>query len=100
MIITTSKETNRVASVQTSSPELEAQFIVNNPTMNSVIVDNGFIFTEDPSLYELVNGQLQLIADWKTVKAEMISAEQRSEIENLETRLAELKELNKNRGAT
>jgi hypothetical protein len=68
--------------------------------MNSVIVDNGFIFTEDPSLYELVNGQLQLIADWKTVKAEMISAEQRSEIENLETRLAELKELNKNRGAT
>jgi len=94
MIIITSKETNRVEGWQTSSPELEAQFADNNPTMNTLTVDDGFTFTEDMSLYELVNGQVQLIADWETAKATMEAEaeaeQQQTEVDMLKARLAEL----------
>jgi len=90
MIIITSKETNRVVGTQSSSPELEARFADNNPTMNTLSVDDGFTFTEDMMLYEVVNGQVQLIADWETAKATMEAEQQQSEVEQLQARLAEL----------
>jgi len=90
MIIVTSKETNRVVGFQTSSPEVEAQFAGNNPTLSTLSVDDGFTFAEDPFLYEVVNGQVQLIADWETTKATMEAEQQQSEVEQLQARLAEL----------
>jgi len=90
MIIITNKETNRVEGTQTASPEIEAQFADNNPTMNTLTVDNGFTFTEAMSLYEVVNGQVQLIADWETANAAMEAERQQSEVERLQARLAEL----------
>jgi len=90
MIIITNKETNRVEGWHTSSPELEAQFADNNPTLNALFIDDGFTFTEDMTLYEVVNGQVQLIADWATAKATMEAEGQQSEVEQLKARLAEL----------
>lgn len=94
MIIITSKETNRVEGWQTSSPELEAQFADNNPTVNTLSVDDGFTFTEDMTLYEVVNGQVQLIADWEAENAAMVARDeaeqQQTEVDMLKARLAEL----------
>ena len=90
MIIITNKETSRVVGTQISSPEFEARFADNNPTMNTLTVDDGFTFTEDMTLYEVANGQVQLIADWETAKAAMEAEQQQSEIEFLKARLAEL----------
>ena len=90
MIIITSKETNRVEGTQTASPEFEARFAANNPTMNTLSVEDGFTFTEAMSLYEVVNGQVQLIADWETEKATMEAKQQQSEVDMLKARLAEL----------
>jgi hypothetical protein len=90
MIIITSKETNRVEGTQTSSPEIEARFADNNPTVNTLTVEDGFTFAEAMSLYEVVNGQVQLIADWETANATMEAEEQQSEVDMLKARLAEL----------
>jgi len=79
---------------QTSSPEIEAQFADNNPNMNALSVANDFTFTEAMSLYELVNGQVQLIADWEAENAAMVARDeaeqQQSEVDMLKARLAEL----------
>ena len=90
MIIITNKETNRVEGWHTSSPEFEARYANNNPTMNTLSVEDGFTFTEAMSLYEVVNGQVQLIADWETEKATMEAEQQQSEVDMLKARLAEL----------
>jgi|SaaInlStandDraft_2_1057019.scaffolds.fasta_scaffold468557_1 hypothetical protein len=94
MIIITNKETNRVEGWHTSSPEFEARYANNNPTMNTLSVDDGFTFTEDITLYEVVNGQVQLIADWETENAAMVARDeaeqQQTEVDMLKARLAEL----------
>jgi hypothetical protein len=94
MIIITNKETNRVEGIQTSSPEIEARFADSNPTVNTLTVEDGFTFAEALPLYEVVNGQVQLIADWEAENAAMVARDeadrQQTEVEQLQARLAEL----------
>jgi|LWDU01.1.fsa_nt_gi predicted RNase H-like nuclease (RuvC/YqgF family) len=91
MIIILNKETNRVEGVHTSSPKLEEKFADNNPLINTLKVNNDFKFSKNISLYEVVDEQVQLIEGWEAEKLSMEAEEQRSEIEELEARLAELK---------
>jgi hypothetical protein len=63
-------------------------------TEGQLIIDDGFVFDEPIILHEVVDGKVQLIADWETEKATMEAEaeaeQQQSEVDMLKARLAEL----------
>jgi len=65
---------NKIKNIVKIYPAKEEKNRINN-YQNAVIIDDSLI-TEDFDLYEIVNGQPQLIQGWETIKAEREAAKQ------------------------